>query len=62
MSFQTVLPSVHDFELIHKFKHRYSLYFEKWAVVVAQLTERSLIIPEIRGSIPVIGKILKQYF
>ena len=30
----------------------------KWAVVVAQLIERSLLRPEIRGSNPVIGKIL----
>ena len=28
-----------------------------WAVVVAQLVERSLPIPEVRGSNPVIGKI-----
>ena len=27
-----------------------------WAVVVAQLVERSLPIPEVRGSNPVIGK------
>ena len=27
-----------------------------WAVVVAQLVERSLLIPEVRGSIAVIGK------
>ena len=29
-----------------------------WEVVVAQLVERSLLIPEVRGSTPVIGKIL----
>ena len=28
-----------------------------WEVVVAQLVERSLSIPEVRGSTPVIGKI-----
>ena len=28
----------------------------EWAVVVAQLVERSLLIPEVRGSNPVIGK------
>ena len=27
-----------------------------WAVVVAQLVEQSLLIPEVRGSNPVIGK------
>ena len=31
----------------------------QWAVVVAQLAERLLPIPEFRGSNPVIGKILK---
>ena len=30
--------------------------FAVWAVVVAQLVKRSLPIPEIRGSNPVIGK------
>ena len=29
---------------------------EQWEVVVAQLVERSLSIPEVRGSNPVIGK------
>ena len=29
-----------------------------WAVVVAQLVERSLPMPEVHGSNPVIGKIL----
>ena len=29
-----------------------------WGVVVAQLVERSLLIPEVRGSNPVIGKYL----
>ena len=29
-----------------------------WEVVVAQLVERSLSMPEVRGSTPVIGKIL----
>ena len=29
---------------------------EQWAVVVAQLVERLLSIPEVRGSNPVIGK------
>ena len=29
-----------------------------WEVVVAQLVERSISIPEVRGSTPVIGKIL----
>ena len=29
-----------------------------WEVVVAQLVEWSILIPEIRGSTPVIGKIL----
>ena len=33
--------------------HRYTNY---WAVVVAQLVERSLPIPEVRSSNPVIGK------
>ena len=33
-----------------------------WAVVVAQLVERSLPTPEIRGSNPVIGKLLYQTF
>ena len=32
-----------------------------WAVVVAQLVERSLPIPEVRGSNPVIGKNLFIY-
>ena len=33
-----------------------------WAVVVAQLVERSLPTPEIRGSNPVIGKLLYRTF
>ena len=36
-----------------------NLWFKQiisWAVVVAQLVERSLLIPEVRGSNPVIGK------
>ena len=36
----------------------------KWEVVVAQLVERSLLIPEVRSSSPVIGKnllILNNY-
>ena len=33
-----------------------SLSNEAWEVVVAQLVERSLPIPEVRGSNPVIGK------
>ena len=37
-------------------KKRYSTFTEAWAVVVAQLVERSLLIPEVRGSNPVIGK------
>ena len=37
-------------------QHRYNV-----AVVVAQLVERSLPIPEFRGSIPVIGKNLFIY-
>ena len=32
--------------------------YQAWAVVVAQLVERSLPIPEIRGTNPVIGKSL----
>ena len=32
-----------------------------WAVVVAQLVERLLPIPEVRGSNPVIGKTLFKY-
>ena len=32
-----------------------------WAVVVAQLVEQSLPIPEVRGSNPVIGKNLFLY-
>ena len=35
---------------------RVKLRMEPWAVVVAQLVERSLSIPEVRGSNPVIGK------
>ena len=34
---------------------------EYWAVVVAQLVEQSLPIPEVRGSNPVIGKNLFIY-
>ena len=34
------------------------LTFGNWTVVVAQLTERSLPIPELCGSNPVIGEIL----
>ena len=33
---------------------------EQWAVVVAQLVERLLPIPEVRGSNPVIGKNLSE--
>ena len=32
-----------------------------WEVVVAQLVERSLLIPEVRGSPPVIGKIYIEH-
>ena len=32
-----------------------------WAVVVAQLVDRSLAIPEVRGSNPVIGKIYIEH-
>ena len=32
-----------------------------WAVVVAQLVERSLPIPEVRGSNPVIGKFYTEH-
>ena len=33
-----------------------------WAVVVAQLAERSLAIPEVRGSNPVISKIYNEFY
>ena len=33
----------------------------KWLVVVAQLVERSLPIPKVRGSNPVIGKIYVEH-
>ena len=33
-------------------------FSENWIVVVAQLVERSLLTPEIRGSNPKIGKVL----
>ena len=36
-------------------------YHHRWAVVVAQLVERSLLIPEVCGSNPVIGKNLLIY-
>ena len=39
-------------------KVAYHKKFLYWKVVVAQLVERSLSIPEVRGSTPVIGKIL----
>ena len=35
--------------------------FEKWAVVVAHLVERSLPIPEVRGLNPVIGIYCQLY-
>ena len=35
---------------------------QRWAVAVAQLVERSLPIPEVRGSIPVISNILYRTF
>ena len=37
-------------------KHRNKNY-NRWAVVVAQLVERSIPTPEVRGFSPVIGKI-----
>ena len=52
-------------ECSHKIKHRFVMTTstflannEMWAVVVAQLVERSLPNSEVRGSNPVIGKIL----
>ena len=36
--------------------------FVDWAVVVAQLVERLLPIPEVRGSNPVISKIYIEHF
>ena len=33
----------------------------EWEVVVAQLVERSLLISEVRGSTPVIGKIYIEH-
>ena len=41
-----------------KFTERHLRMLVKWEVVVAQLVERSISIPEVRGSTPVIGKIL----
>ena len=35
---------------------------QQWAVVVAQLLERSLQTPEVHGSSPVIGKLLNRTF
>ena len=43
-------------------KNNSSNYLICWAVVVAQLVERSLPIPEVRGSNPVIGKNLYRTF
>ena len=37
-------------------KHMREIEKKYWAVVVAQLVEQSLPIPEVRGSNPVIGK------
>ena len=58
--------SINQFCLIHLLqKLGVSLYrpnnFSYMAVVVAQLVERSLPIPEVRGSNPVIGKHLFIY-
>ena len=43
---------------LHKAVARKLITLHKWEVVVAQLVEWSLLIPEVRGSTPVIGKIL----
>ena len=43
-------------------KHMREIEKKYWAVVVAQLVERSLPIPEVRGSNPVIGKNLNLTF
>ena len=40
---------------------RVKLRMEPWAVVVAQLVERSLSIPEVRSSTPVIGKVYIEH-
>ena len=40
----------------HYYLHSNKQKMMSWAVVVAQLVERSLPIPEVRGSNPVIGK------
>ena len=37
-------------------------YLHCWAVVLAQLSKRSLPIPEVRSSNPVIGKVFIEYF
>ena len=39
-------------------KKNFFIQTVRWEVVVAQLVERLLLIPEVRGSTPVIGKIL----
>ena len=49
------------FHLLNKLCMNHSYKSNYWAVVVAQLVERSLPIPEVRGSNPVIGKILFIY-
>ena len=36
--------------------------YKNWAVVVVQVVERSLLTPEIRGSNPIIGKVLYAKF
>ena len=49
--------SVHTtYELPLVFEAESKTNMNEWAVVVAQLVERSLQIPEVRGSNPVIGK------
>ena len=40
----------------------YKVYGYFWAVIVAQLVERSLTTPEVRGLNPVIGKLLYGTF
>ena len=49
--------------LVHSITYNYTKreWVRLWEVVVAQLVERSLPIPEVRGSIPVIGKNLFIY-
>ena len=57
-SFQNGLTFGKADPVVHLLLLKSCRFIKCWEVVVAQLVERSLSIPEVRGSTPDIGKIL----